>query len=415
MAAADLDGNGTIEVVVTTTNTSTTWLAGVRVQRLRERVSPERGSVDRVAPVQRDRPALQRGRQPRLRGVRRERRDRKPRRRPAARDRRHVRQPPDQRLQPRRLVGPGIQVVHEPRERTRGGAARLGTVHPLAEPARRGSPLPPPRRPMARRPPDALASVDGVAAERGRPRRGRARRGDRPAERGARHSIQDRRLRVHGARRRPARRGTVGSPAPRLRNTSPEPQAGLPSRRRLVPPIGHPGADRRRPRARPPPRNRGRRARRLRLRGRTDGPPPLALRLRPRTGEDVRLRGGGRRPQPRRSPRARLRHLRPAPRRGAAGGAVCRRPADLRQTPPPPGHRRQRHRRSRGAVDRRPERGRSARDRGVDVRSRDRRLPGSGVRDQQAAVADGSAANKLPWPTGRGSLLRAGAGPATAP
>ena len=136
---------------------------------------------------------------------------------------------------------------------------------------------------------------------------------------------RDDRLCVRGARRRPARRRTVGSPAPRLRNSSTEPQAGLPSRRRLVPPIGHPGADRRRHRPRPPPRNRGRRARRLRLRGRARRAAALALRLRPRTREDVRLRGGGRRPEPRRTPRARLRHLRTEARRGSAGGAIGRR------------------------------------------------------------------------------------------
>ena len=42
-----------------------------------------------------------------------------------------------------------VAVVHEPPERTRGTASRLGAVHPLVEPLRRGSPLPPPRRPMA--------------------------------------------------------------------------------------------------------------------------------------------------------------------------------------------------------------------------------------------------------------------------
>ena len=261
---------------------------------------------------------------------------------------------------------------------------------------------------MARRPQDALASVDGVASNRRRPQPGWAKRGDRRTECGARHSLQNHRLRVHGARRRPARRGAVGSPAPRLRDSAPEPEASLPSQRRLVPAIGHPGADRRRHRPRPPPRNRGRCARRLRLCGRVDGPARLALRLRPRTGEDVRLRGGGRRPEPRWTPGARLRHLRAEARRGSAGGAIGRRPADLRQAPARPGHRRQRHRRSRGAVDRRSGRRRAARDRGVDVRPRDRRVPRTAIWDQQAAVADRSwqPAPQRRGP-GDGSLLEA--------
>ena len=147
MAAADLDGNGSIEIVVTTTNTATTG-AQVFVFNASGGLYRPGGAPPTAWPrYNAVRPDLQRDRQPRLRRLRRERRDRQPRRRPAARDRRHVRQPPDQRLQPRRHVGAGLALVHEPRERTRGSAARLGAVHPLAEPARRGPPLPPPRRP----------------------------------------------------------------------------------------------------------------------------------------------------------------------------------------------------------------------------------------------------------------------------
>ena len=90
-------------------------LAGLRVRRGRPAV-PATGRRRRLAPLQHGRRRrLQRRRQPRLRRLRRERGDRPARRRSAARARRHVRQPPDQRLQPRRHVGARLAVVHQPR------------------------------------------------------------------------------------------------------------------------------------------------------------------------------------------------------------------------------------------------------------------------------------------------------------
>ena len=132
MAAGDLDRDGRIEVVATTTNTVAHRLAGLRLRRVR------RGRR-RLAAVQRVRRRLQRHGQPRLRRLRRERRHRPARRRPAARGRRHLRQPPDQPLQPRRDVGARVAVVHEPAERLRRPPARLGPVHPLAEPEGRAT------------------------------------------------------------------------------------------------------------------------------------------------------------------------------------------------------------------------------------------------------------------------------------
>ncbi len=59
-----------------------------------------------------------------------------------------------------------------------------------------------PRRAVARRAQDALAAVDRVAAGRGRPRRRRQERGDRPPQRRARRAVRHAGVRVHGARRR---------------------------------------------------------------------------------------------------------------------------------------------------------------------------------------------------------------------
>ena len=98
-------------------------------------------------------------------------------------------------------------------------AAGLGAVHPLAEPDGRGRPLPPPRRPVAGRAQDALAAVDGLAAVGRRPRRRRAQRGDRAAERRDEGALRDAGLRVHGARRRAERRRALGAPPPRASAT----------------------------------------------------------------------------------------------------------------------------------------------------------------------------------------------------
>ena len=154
MAAADLDGDGRIEVAVTTTNTSSTGSQVFVFDAKGSVYRPKGARGDGVAPLQHavrqgQRRRLQRRRQPRLRRLRGERRHRQPRRRPAARDRCHVRQPPDQRLQPRRDVGARVAVVPESRQPPQRAPPRLGPVHPLAQPGGRGSPLPPARRPLA--------------------------------------------------------------------------------------------------------------------------------------------------------------------------------------------------------------------------------------------------------------------------
>ena len=105
--------------------------------------------------------------------------------------------------------------------------------------------------------------------------------------------------------------------------------------------------------------------------------------------EDVRLRGGGSRPRPRPPPRARLRHLRPRPEHRPARRALRQGPQAARHPPARPGDQRQRHRHPGGAVDRRPRRRRAARDRGHDLRPRDRRLPRPALEREAPAVADG--------------------------
>ena len=127
-----------------------------------------------------------------------------------------------------------------------GPPARLGAVHPLAEPGGRGRPVPPPRRPVARRPQDDVAAVDGLAAVDRRPRRRRAQRGDRPAERREEGAVRDAGLRVHGARRRAARRRALGAAARGIRDAAADRQARRAARRRLVPAERDPRADARR-------------------------------------------------------------------------------------------------------------------------------------------------------------------------
>ena len=76
--------------------------------------------------------------------------------------------------------------------------------------------------------------------------------------------------------------------------------------------------------------------------------------------EDVRLGGRRRRPQPRRHARARLRHLRAGAGLGPARRALGRRQAALRHPAAAPGDERERDRRPRRALDRRPRRERHA-------------------------------------------------------
>ena len=373
LAAADLDGDGRIEVVATTTNTSSSGsqvfvFTAVRRQRAR------------LAALQRGRRDLQRRRQPRLRGLRGERRDRAARRRPAARGRRHLRQPSDQPLQPRRHVGARVAVVHEPPERPRREAPRLGPVHPLAQAEGRGRPLPPARRRLARREQDAVAAVDGLAAVDRRPRPRRPQRGHRRPQRRTQGAVRDAGLRVHGARRRVRQRIALGPPAQGLQGAPAHAQAGGAPRRRLLPAERHPRPEPRQPHRQPPPRDRRPDPRRLHLRDQPEGQAPVALPDYARGREDLRVRGRRRRPEPRRPARARLRHLRPGaqlrpPRRALRQGQEA-----LRPPPPPPGHERQRHRHPRGTVDRRPQPRRQARDRGHDVRPRHRRLPRPALR-----------------------------------
>ncbi len=125
---------------------------GLRLRRERAAV-PAGGTSPRLAS------------QPGLRRLRRERRHREHRRRPGAGDPRHLRQPPDQRLQPRRHLDPCLALVHQPRvgstrgsgwpgETSSGGPARRSSgatttstrERGRARPASRGCSGPPRRR-----------------------------------------------------------------------------------------------------------------------------------------------------------------------------------------------------------------------------------------------------------------------------
>ena len=79
---------------------------------------------------------------------------------------------------------------------------------------------------VAGRPHDDVAAVDRLAAVDRRPRRRRAQRGDRPAERGDEGAVRDAGLRVHGARRRAERRRALGAQAQGLRDAAAVRQAG---------------------------------------------------------------------------------------------------------------------------------------------------------------------------------------------
>ena len=115
----------------------------------------------------------------------------------------------------------GTSVLASPWFRNRQGrrrSPRLGAVHPLAR-ARSVEDDHFHRRVgrLAGRARDAVAAVDRVPAVDRRPRPRRPQRGDRAPERRDERALRDAGLRVHGARRRPARRrarrraGTRGS------------------------------------------------------------------------------------------------------------------------------------------------------------------------------------------------------------
>ena len=178
----------------------------------------------------------------------------------------------------------------------------------------------------------------------------------------------------------------------------------VPARRRLVPAERHPRPDGGRHRRRPPARDRLLGSRRRGLRGRARPASACGATSTPTAREDVRLRGRRRRPEQGRHTRAGLRHLRAPPRRRAPGRAVRRGQEALGHPPAPPGQRRQRHRRRR-PLRRSPTSTATgawrSSSRPSTTASTSTRVPGSG-------------ANCLPWPTGRGNLLRNGAGPATA-
>ena len=137
---------------------------------------------------------------------------------------------------------------------------------------------------VARCPHDAVAAVDGLAAVDRRSGRRRPQRGDRAAERGAQRAVRDAGLCGHGARRRLRQRGAVGAPAQGVPAAAALAQAGRAPRRRLLPAERDPRADARQPARRPPSRDRRRRPRRGGVRGRADRQAAVAVRLRPRRG-----------------------------------------------------------------------------------------------------------------------------------
>ena len=128
-------------MVATTTNTSSTGAQVFVFNARGNRFQPKHGHHPAWPRYNRlsgrgQRPALQRRGQPRLRRVRRERRHRQHRRRPRPGDHHHLRQPPDQRLQPRRHLDPGLAAGSRNREsRRRRPPDGVGAVHPLGRPA----------------------------------------------------------------------------------------------------------------------------------------------------------------------------------------------------------------------------------------------------------------------------------------
>ena len=211
MAAGDLDGDGKIEVVVTTTNTAETRRAGLRLLAERQAVPARGHELAGLAALQhghrsRRRRGHQRAGPGRLRLLWPERRHRQHRRRSPAGSHRHLRQPLHQRLQARRHFGAGVPVLHQPRQRVQGPALHLGPVHPLGRSAGRGEPLPPAHRRLARRQRNDVAAMDRLAAFGRRSRRRRQERGHRPAQRRDEGALRDPGLSLRGAAGRARRR-----------------------------------------------------------------------------------------------------------------------------------------------------------------------------------------------------------------
>ena len=394
LAAADLDGDGRVEVVATTTNTVVDRLAGVRLRReagygqgragRRGRGTTGRRATTPTSTASATTATARTARTSAIGNL-----DDDPQLEIVVTFDNH---------QINVFNHDGTSVLASPwftnRESAlRRPAARLGPVHPLARPGGRGAPLPPAHRRLARRParrswlqwtasPPAVADLDGDGrneviglpnAERKEPYETQAyafmvldgAQGD-----GARSARRHRGLRDAAADRQAgrARRTATGirRAASRRRRSSTSPATARPE---IV----------------------AARARRARLRGRPDRQAALALRLRPRRAEDVRVGGRRRRPQPRRHARARLRHLR-ARAAAPAGSSCCRRRASCSTTCAC---------RTRAATGTASASRRRRRSRDLDgdgrleivlttLRPRHRRVPRPGLGGQLPAVADRS-------------------------
>ena len=193
------------------------------------------------------------------------------------------------------------QLVHEPGDDVPGQAHGLGAVHPLGRPDGRGQPLPPAHRPWpdvnttmwlqwTASPPNVV-DVDGDGKNEvvGIPN----------AE--EHDALRDAGLRVHGARRRVRRRLALGAAARRRSRRCPmSDQPAVRATGDYYPPDGIPAPTTVEHRRRRAPRDRRADQRRLRLRHRPRRHAPLAVRLREGRAEDVRVRGRRRRSQRRR-------------------------------------------------------------------------------------------------------------------
>ena len=391
MAAADLDGDGKIEVVVTTTNTATT---GAQVfvfepdGNARARGWPRYNQPRRATTTSTARATTGYGCYGENVGIGNIDDD------AGARDRRHVRQPPDQRVQARRHVDARVATTTRTRQTQYLGQAHgLGAVHPLGRSDGRGRALPLVTRALARREHDDVAPVDRVAAERRRRRRRRQERRRRHPERRAARAVRDAGLRVHGARGRAGRRLARGAAARRRsRRCRFSDKPSVRASDDYYPPDGIPApttvnivGD-----ARPEivaPINDGY----VYAIG-PDGTRLWRYDYAKGAAEDVRVRGRRRRSEQGRHAGARLRHVLARSRTaGSSSSSRTRARCSSTSTLPEPGHRRQRHRRPRGADDRGSRRRRPARDRRPDVRSRHRRLHRAGLRHVVHALAHG------PW------------------